>query len=64
MQRPIRLMQGSIRFRGAGGPLTQRQHGNPTFTPQTVARNRDALNQHIHWRLRAPVQGSLRSPVE
>ena len=26
-------MQGSIRFRGAGGPLTQRQHGNPTFTP-------------------------------
>ena len=35
----IRLRRGSIRFRGAGGSLTQRQHGHPTFTPQTVARN-------------------------
>ena len=39
MQRPIRLIRGAILFRGAGGSLTQRRHGHPTFTPQTVARN-------------------------
>ena len=39
MQRPIRLLRGAILLRGARGSPTQRQHGNPTFTPQTVARN-------------------------
>ena len=50
-------------LRGAGGSLTKRQHRNPTFTPQTVARNLErCVRGQSPWYSRHLQRGALQKP--